>query len=170
MTSAIDPCPRYHLHISSPHIISTYYLIPHIIVCFVFFALYPAASAFSSLPPSPPPPLQLLSHNLISHTSSHTTHLTHTPQLTPLISNNSSHTTHLTQVTSNNLSHNSTHTTSTHKTLFYTTLSHITLTHTNLSYLNLSYIIYLDNSTYITQYNLIYTIFLLQFSLFSLFY
>ena len=64
---------------------------------------------------------QLISQLLISHHSSHTTHLTHnsshTSHLTQLISHNSSHTIHLTQFISHNSSHtqlisyNSSHTT-----------------------------------------------------------
>ena len=100
---------------------------PHQCGVFVFFACIP--------PVSRPPPVRrasVTSHTqLISHNSSHTTHLTqlisHTNHLTQLITHNSSHTTHLTQLTSHNssltqlishtthltqlISHNSSHTT-----------------------------------------------------------
>ena len=103
MTSAIDPCPRYHLHISSPHIISTYHLhilsySPHHCV-FCFFCsvsrclclLLPSSIASSS------------SSNSSHTTSSHTPHLTQLISHTPHNSHHSSQITHLIRLISHKL-------------------------------------------------------------------
>ena len=95
-------------HQESPGKVSCQSLvIPHINVGFLFslLACRPVAVAVSR----PPRLRHLNSQLLISHHSSHTTHLTHNSSHTQLISHtthlNSSHTTHLTQLISHNSSH-----------------------------------------------------------------
>ena len=109
-----------HLHLDHFNVVNNS---PHHCGVFVFLL----ASRPVAVVSRPPRLCHLISQLLISHHSSHTTHLTqfisHTTHLTQFISHNSSHTIHVTHNSSHttHLTHNSSHTTHLTQLISYTT-------------------------------------------------